>query len=321
MNHKKCLILLVALLSCAVFADDAAPAGPTSSKNATEVVGTKADWQIYLTQTLQYAKIREMVRNAYIEVETWKAIKANWQRQKNWFDRNVQRWDRIKQNLNSVATKGTIFQKMRRMGDVTNSVDNFVVVQTQQWDDIMQTYEDNASQMWDVAASYSGNRMIPAEQVWKKFNTLCQIYGINPSNPTQTPPDVSEVFALPAWQRRKFLGKSLSLMAAQNSGIQMQRAQREAFWQDFTSQIQAAQQPVNGKDPLADAINAEDILRRTQTLADVNDLIIQKTIETQLLMTRASDNTYQQTGEMYNIAQGVNEVNLIKKYVTTGTGI
>jgi hypothetical protein len=289
----------------------------SKSPAAKSVLGTVTDWQVYLMETLKYAKIREMVKNAYIEVQTWRALKANWERQKNWFDRNKRRWERIKENLQSASSEGTVFQRMRKLGDVTNDIDQFAVVETQRWDNIMVTYEDNASQMWDIAGSMMNNRLVSSQEIWTTFDKLCRTYGFQTDPGTGIPTGAtlptSEHFNLEAFKRRKFLGKTFSHVAAQSTGMQMQRNLREEYWDDFALQMNAAMSTVDGKGPLADAINGQDLLRRTQTLADINDLILQRTIETQLLMTLLGDEHYKLSSELANVGRGASEARKIAK--------
>lgn len=288
-----------------------------ASRAGTDVLGKAEDWANIGIQTLQYAQIREMVRNAYIEVQTWRAIKANWERQKNWFDRNKRRWERIKQNLHSAATEGTVFQRMRRLGDVTKDVDEFAVVETQRWDNIVETYEDNASQMWDVAGNLLHMKLVPADDIWAAFHRMCKQYslkvGDNPTGPGEITQDAEDIYLLDSWRRRRFLGRTFAVVAAQNSGIQMGRGAREAYWNDFAEQMNEAMKEINGKEPLADAINGQDLLRRTQNLADVNDLILQRTMETQLLMALAGDRTYKLTAELSQTAIQANEAKMLSR--------
>lgn len=316
----KHLLLALLLLFAFTPARAGGPNDPISShKGVKAVVGTATDWSIYLMETLKYAKIREMVKNAYIEVQTWRALKANWERQKNWFDRNKRRWERIKQNLQSATSEGTVFQRMRRLGDVTNDVDQFAVVETQRWDNIMVTYEDNASQMWDIAGSMLGNRLVSSQEIWTTFDRLCRTYSLGDGTGSGIPDASSipstEYFNLPAFKRRKFLGKTFSVVAAQSTGLQMQRAVRESYWDDFAEQMNHAMRTVDGKEPFADAINGQDVLRRVQTLSDVNDLVLQRTLETQLLMTLLGDENYKVTTDLSNIASGTNEARKIAKRI------
>lgn len=316
------ILLVIASLPLSVRADMA-----ETGKGAEEVVGSEKDWSIYAVTVKQYFMFRNLVRDAYIEVQTWKALVATWKEQKAWFERNVERWDRIKKTLGSLSSNPKdMFSNLKKIESVTKEIDYFFMVETQRMDNIMKSYEDNISVAWDVVGPYLGNRYVPADQIWKEFNKWCQDHTMrnNPDWKKQVELDgvdpgyVDPIYNLPEWKRRNILGKSYAVITSQGNAIAMRRIEREKYWARFQEEIQtvlAAQEKDGGVK--ADAIQGVDVMRRVQTLADVNDLCLSRIAETQALMALAGEEIYHVSGQVQTVISGVNEQKYLRAIMNT----
>lgn len=316
MKRHISIAIVVFSLGATSFADMAA-----TGKGAEETVGSQADWSIYAITVNQYFKLRNLVRDAYIEVQTWKAIKATWEEQKEWFERNKARWNRITTTLSSLSSDPKdVFSNLKKVEAATNEIDNFIMFEPKKLDNIMQSYEDNASVAWDHVGPYLGSRYVPADQIWKEFNKFCQDHTMR-NNPVwqqsvaasgDDPGYVDPIYQLPVWKRRNILGKSFSVITAQADALAMRREEREKYWTRFQQEMSAALVTNADGAVKPDAIQGEDVMRRVQTLADVNDLILSRTMESQAMMTLAGDEVYGLSTELQKTIDPINEQKQVK---------
>ena len=322
---KKCI--LIALLAVIILPISVRANMAETGKGAEEVVGSEKDWSVYAITVKQYFMLRNLVRDAYIEVQTWKALVATWKEQKEWFERNKQRWDRITKTLGSLSSNPKdMFSNIKKIESVTKEIDYFFMVETQKMDDVMKSYEDNISVAWDVVGPYLGNRYVPADQIWKEFNKWCQDHTMR-NNPDwkknvklsgDDPGYVDPIYKLPEWKRRNILGKSYAVITSQADAIAMRRMEREKYWARFQVEIQtalAAQEKDGGVK--ADVVQGVDVMRRVQTLADVNDLCLSRIAETQALMSLAGEEIYHVSGSVQDVISGVNEQKYLRALMQT----
>lgn len=295
-----------------------------TGKGMEEQVGSPKDWSIYAITVKQYFMFRNLVRDAYVEVQTWKALKATWEEQKRWFERNKQRWNRIKTTMGSLSSDPEdILTNLEKIEDVTKDIDEFVMVETKRMDNILMTYEDNVSVAWDVAGPYLGNRYVPADQIWKQFNKFCQDHTMR-NNPDwkkaveisgEDPGYAAPIYNLAEWKRRNLLGKSYSYITSQGSALKMRQQERQKYWNRFQSEATAALATNENGDPKPDAVQGIDVMRRVQTLADMGDLILTRQVEAQAAMAVVGDDVYQLTNEVQNSIRPINETKYLAKFM------
>lgn len=314
------IVSIVVLASAILMAQTAPAPAPVGGKDMTETTGTKADWSIIALGVKKYVQIRNLVKAAYIEVQTWKALKANWDAQMQFFQRNKERWDRISKTVSNLSSDPSeMLSNLRKIEDVTKEIDNFVMYAPQEMNTILLTYEDNVSNAWDVAGPYLGNGYTPSTEIWKKFNTFMQDHTLrnapdwkkNVEALGEDPGYGEPIYDLVEWKRRNILGKSYSLISSQNGAAAMRRNEREKYWSGYQQQVSA----LIASNPKPDAIQGADISRRVQTLSDVNDLIMTKILASNAMITQAGDEIFRISSEIQQTAGGVNEQRQISKII------
>jgi hypothetical protein len=265
-----------------------------------EVKGTKEDWSIYGVLAANYFKIRDLVRDAYIEIQTWKAIQATYEAQKNWFKRNKKRWDRISSTAQGLsANPADIFQNLKDIESMTDEIDEFIVVETREMDKILISYEDNASQMVDIGAKYIGAGAVNSDGIWNSVQNLARDNTLR-SHPDWTDGKIENFeaemykpfFKFPAWERKNVLGKSYAVLQAHLNSVKIKRGYRDQFWARFETTIIPMVYSKTST-PKPDLVMGADVLRRVNLLNDRTDLINTELQSLQALMTIVGEGSYE----------------------------
>lgn len=300
------------------------PPSPTSN-----FAGEPQDWTIVTSLLQQYQLTRSLVRDAYIEVKSWQAIKANWEATKTWFDYNKERWNRIGRTLNNLSAESPkdFINSMKQVEDQTRTIDDFVMVQPLVFDRLMQTYEGNLSQMLDTATDIARLTMgasiaskIPrSDVVWGALqNYAYSVSGEqNPINDQYAkdyasmgikPYQIGRIYDLEEWRRMDFLEAGISISQAQNNLSRALLVNRQEFWKQFAQAAASIESKRDG----ASSGQMLDVLQRTQTMADQTDHILNKMNEQQILLLDEGEQVYKASAELAKHVDFINSVQEMK---------
>lgn len=320
MKFPNILVALVGILCSSGFAGNTPwsvsnPQPVTPPSPSSKFAGEPQDWTIVTSLLQQYQLTRSLVRDAYIEVKSWQAIKANWEATKTWFDYNKQRWNRIGRTLNNLSAESPkdFINSMKQIEDQTRTIDDFVMVQPLVFDQLMQTYEGNLSQMLDTATDIARLTMgasiaskIPrSDVVWGALqNYAYSVSGRqNPINDQYAkdyasmgikPYQAGRIYDLEEWRRMDFLETGISITQAQNNLSRALLTNRQVFWKQFAMAAASIQAKGEG----ASSGQMLDVLQRTQTMADQTDHIVNKLNEQQILLLDEGEQVYKNSREL-----------------------